>query len=320
MRSRSLCRPARPCRRARPVLELLEERNLLAAPPGSPSYPLTPQDNTPAVATTNMTTAASEPDEYTNQNAASPSADQSQAAKTSGEVYEWMNSRRTTSTTNATSSTQATPDNRAVGETVLAARRITEPGTAAAGPGVAAAPLPLPGNEILALPVPSPVLVAATGSGLAEVAPPAPTPAAEAGPDGTPAELAGWGEETLLAAAPRGDESAAARAVRLADLAPQLGTVLAGNLTRPADVADLGRRVSDFFGQLRAADGAESEAGSPLGLAPWLVAVGAATVAWEIARRRLRRPAALGLSPTDLSESLTWVRRPGHPTLSTEEL
>jgi hypothetical protein len=230
-----------------------------------------------------------------------------------------MNSRRTAST-NATSSTQATPDNRAVAETVMASRRNPD-AVAEAGPVVPAAPLPLPGNEILALPVPSPVLIAATGSGTVEAAPPASTPAADLGPAGTPAELAGWPEETLLVAAPRGDESAAARtARRLVDLAPQLGSVLAGNLTRPADVADLGRRVSDFFGQLRAADNSESDSGSPLGLAPWLVAVGAATVAWEIARRRLRRPAVLGLSPTDPSESLTWVRRPGRPILSAEEM
>jgi hypothetical protein len=303
------------------VLEPLEERNLLAAPPGGAFYPVTSEDNAPAVGTTQTIPAsATEAYDYTTQKAASPSSDSTQpAANTGGELYEWINSRRTAST-NATSATPATPDNRTVGETVLASKRNTEPGTAAAGPVDTVAPLPLPDNQILVLPVPSPVLVAATGIGMVEAAPPAPSPATEVGPDGTPAELARWPEATLLAAALRGAESAAARDLRLADLAPHLGTVLAGNLTRPADVADLGRRVSDFFGQLRLADNWESESVSPLGLEPWLVAVGAATAAWELARRRLRRPAVLGLSPTDPSESLTWVRRPGRPILSAEEM
>jgi hypothetical protein len=170
------------------------------------------------------------------------------------------------------------------------------------------------GNEVLALPPPPPTLTLTSGAGLAntEMLPEPQIPELSA-------QVVDARDPLSAPLIPGVRESAADFLGRLDDLTPRLGTVQAGELSGPSDLADLRRSVRDFFTQLGSLETVPPEYGSPMGLAPWLLAAATAVAAWEFARRRWRRPVVLGFPTGDTTESLSWGRRPGSSSLSTED-
>jgi hypothetical protein len=283
-------------------VEPLEDRNLLAAP----------ALNAPATAD-----SAQEKSEYATPQPATDTAT-AHATTVSQNTYDqidWVRTPRTTTTTSTSS--QAAPDNGAFVEAVRAQRKGPDQPAfpSSAGPGQADA---LSGNEVLPLPVPPPTLTLANGTGFGGAAP------AESN---GPTDFAGLFATELvpLVRLPdevplRGLESAAVFSGGLDDLSPRLGPVQEGSLSGSRDLADLRGRVGDFFAQLRSLETVPQEAGSPLGLAPWVMAAATAVAVWELSRRRWRRPALLGIPSGDTTESLSWVHGPGPSSLSTEEM
>jgi hypothetical protein len=217
----------------------------------------------------------------------------------------------------ATPTGQTAADNGAVAEAVRAMHKAPEQPSLPTfgGPGPADAS---PGNDVLPLPTTPTSVTTATGSGFVGGNTEAPILEPEAGNSSASVAFA---QEFLSAVARHGGQDTAAnQSGRLEDLTPRLGTVQAGTLSESHDLADLPRRVGDFFAQLGSLETVPSETTSTLGLAPWFMAAATAVAAWEFARRRGRRPALVGLPTGDTTESLSWVRRPGSSSLSTEEM
>jgi hypothetical protein len=309
MHTLSRRRPASPPRRARPCLEALEDRELLAAAltvyPAA-ALPTDPSASTnPAVEQDEYATAPSTP-------VATPARSQTTAGSTSTgsastyDQYDWVRAARSASA-NTAASGQSNTDVGTVADAVRAQHK--ESGQPDLLPlAVHGAREGTSGNDVLVLPGPGSAVVLGAGVGAASVVP------SEIQPDDT--TLAGVvpPERLSAGAIPGGLESAAAQ---LDDLPPHLAPVLVGDfLSGPREIADLGGRIGNFFSQLRALENPFGDADAPLGLAPWVVAVAVSAAAVEYGRRRLRR------SPTEgpAARPPSWVRRGGGHLLTAEEL
>jgi hypothetical protein len=214
-----------------------------------------------------------------------------------------------------TSTAQTSADPGALADFVSAQRKAPEqaalPSSGHAGPLEAVVE-----PEVLPVPAP-PAVIIATGVGFAAV--PVEGTHAEADLEHLLAGLEYPPDVPSTNASTVGGDSVAL-AARLGDLEPRLGPVMAGSLSGPGELADLGNRVSSFFAQLRTLEHPRLETASSLGLAPWVGAVAVSVVALELGRRRLRRPAPEGISGGISAAGSTWSRHGGHFPLSTEEL
>jgi hypothetical protein len=114
------------------------------------------------------------------------------------------------------------------------------------------------------------------------------------------------------------DSASAADAASHAKALPEVAGLLIGVL--PFDLPELEQRVQSFFERVEnlGADVAGSE--SAFRLAPWFAVVGAATLAMEMARRRIMSQADYGFAwaADRRVPTLTWAPRFGDPPLPGE--